>query len=135
MLLRGFRNNVLHVVQQHIEGSDHKKNRRQARMTQYLSSSKRKSLEDFTSPFMAALCLGYRPSTYVCMCIYMFVYVFKYVHAYLSMHMRMYVCICVYLCICMYIYVYVRFYMYLCVCMYVCICIYTFVCVYIHTYI
>ena len=63
MLLRGFRNNVLHVVQQHIEGSDHKKNRGQGRMTQYLTSTKRKSLEDFTIPFMAALCLGYRPST------------------------------------------------------------------------
>jgi hypothetical protein len=63
MLLRGFRNNGEYNVRQHIDSIDHQQNRKQKRITQFGTSTKRKSLQDFTNPSMAAQCLGYRPST------------------------------------------------------------------------
>ena len=56
------KNNLRGNVRTHITSVGHQTNRTQKRMTQYCNSSSRKCLEDFTKPFLAALCLGYRPS-------------------------------------------------------------------------
>ena len=60
--LQSLKNNVEALVQTHVDSIRHKTNCTQTRMTQFLISAKRKRLEDFTNPFMAALCFGYIPS-------------------------------------------------------------------------
>ena len=56
------KNNLRGNVSTHITSVGHKSNRTQGRLTQHFKSINRKCLQDFSEPFLAALCLGYRPS-------------------------------------------------------------------------